>query len=71
MKTSAFMHEETYEDDRLQQENKVDNEVKADYMTNVWEWKHLVDLFDEDEIKGQPKDDHYDGPHGLIPGVEN
>ena len=40
-------------------------------MSDDWKWESWEPLGDDDPVEGPPEEDHYDGPHGLKPGVEN
>ena len=71
METSAFVNREDDEEERLQTENIIEDEVEDDFMSDEWNWNNWVDLGDNDEINGLPETDHYNGPHGLKPGVAN
>ena len=58
-------------EERIQTESIIEDDVEDDFMSNDWNWNNWVDLGDNDEINGQPETDHYNGPHGLKPGVIN
>ena len=41
------------------------------FMSDEWDWNNWDDIGDEEEIRGPPENDRYNGPHGLKPGVIN
>ena len=40
-------------------------------MSDEWDWNNWNDIEDEEEIRGPPENDRYNGPHGLKSGVTN
>ena len=46
-------------------------EIETNFMSGNWKWEAWEPQGDEDAIEGPLEEDHYNGPHGLRPGVAN
>ena len=62
---------ETDELDYSPSDDPGEGEKETMFMSDEWDWNNWDDIGDEEEIRGPPENDRYNGPHGLKPGVIN
>ena len=49
----------------------VDDNDETDFMGGQWAWNNWKPLDIDDAVPGPQYSDHYNGPHGLKPGIEH
>ena len=70
VETSAFFDPRNDSIDE-QEPNLRNTEEEINYMTNDWLWNKWEAIGNNDEVQGPIENDHYNGDHGLKPGVGN